>query len=173
MNQETFWELIEQSKRQADSPQCAQLQSLLSALSTQHVLRFHEMFECLVVAADTGELYGAGSLVNGGPLSDDTFLYFRNWLIAQGRYTFEQALSYPDSLGALPEVGEWQAWDEEVAAAAGAVYEQLTGTSVYDATPDFECHAEPVAFNWQDYTGSVLSVRFPVLWSRYGKRYAK
>ena len=54
-------------------------------LSPAEVLRFQELYECFVAAARTADLYGAGSLMNGSLRSDGTFLYFRNWLVAQGR----------------------------------------------------------------------------------------
>jgi hypothetical protein len=40
--------------------------------------------------------------MNGG-CSDDGFEYFRAWLLAQGRDTFEKALEDPDTLAALED----------------------------------------------------------------------
>ncbi|MFF5228038.1 DUF4240 domain-containing protein [Dactylosporangium sp. NPDC000521] len=49
------------------------------------------------------DLWAAAYLINGGA-SDDGFEYFRGWLIAQGRETFERALADPDSLAVHPAV---------------------------------------------------------------------
>ena len=45
-------------------------------------------------------LWGAAYLMKGG-CSDDAFDYFRGWLVAQGRRTWERALRDPDTLAEL------------------------------------------------------------------------
>ncbi|OSP39974.1 hypothetical protein B7767_28795 [Streptomyces sp. 13-12-16] len=48
-------------------------------------------------------LWAAAYVINGG-CSDDGFDYFRGWLIAQGRETFERVVADPDALAELPVV---------------------------------------------------------------------
>jgi len=51
--------------------------------------------------ANTWKLWGAAYLANDG-CSDDGFLYFRAWLITQGKDIFEQVCKDPDSLAHVP-----------------------------------------------------------------------
>ena len=51
--------------------------------------------------ANTWKLWGAAYLANDG-CSDDGFLYFRAWLITQGKDIFEQVCKDPDSLADVP-----------------------------------------------------------------------
>lgn len=52
-----------------------------------------------LVKANTWKLWGAAYILNGG-CSEDSFLYFRLWLIAQGRDVFTKAVADPESLAA-------------------------------------------------------------------------
>ena len=54
------------------------------------------------------ELWGAAYLINGG-CSDDGFVYFLGWLIAQGRDVYQAALPDPDSLVSHPSVASLNA----------------------------------------------------------------
>ena len=100
-------------------------------------------------------------MINGTTLSDDSFLYFRSWLVAQGQRVFEAALEDPDSLASTPEVEPLAAWDESVRFAASKAFEQLTGQSIYDYVREFDGDAEAEYFDWQQYTPEVLAQRFP------------
>jgi hypothetical protein len=51
--------------------------------------------------ANTWKLWGAAYLANDG-CSDDGFLYFRAWLVTQGKDVFEQVCKDPDSLADVP-----------------------------------------------------------------------
>jgi hypothetical protein len=57
----------------------------------------------LMADSYTNPLWAAAYLINGG-CSDDGFEYFRGWLIAQGRVTFERIVANPDALAELPFV---------------------------------------------------------------------
>jgi hypothetical protein len=56
------------------------------------------------------DLSGAAYLINGR-CSDDGVEYFRGWLIAQGRATYERVVADPDALADLRDI--------RVAAASG------------------------------------------------------
>jgi Protein of unknown function (DUF4240) len=61
-------------------------------------LRTHvSQFNKLLKSSNRWTLWGAAYLMNGG-CSDDGFLYWRCWLIAQGRKVYEAALQDADSL---------------------------------------------------------------------------
>ena len=77
INKDTFWELISQAKEN-----CGQDQDL---------------------AYQYG-LWNAASIMCNG-CSDDGFIDFRGWLIAQGRDIYFGALKDPDSLADVPAYG--------------------------------------------------------------------
>ena len=51
--------------------------------------------------AFTWGLRGAAMRIFCGWCSDDSFEYFRLWLIGRGRMTFERAITMPDSLAGM------------------------------------------------------------------------
>ena len=171
MDIEQFWGLINSSGQYVPEKQPQTLYTDLLKLTPLEVAKFNRYYNYCVDAAATGDIYGAGSLISDGPLSDDTFLYFRNWLVAQGRAVYEAALEEADSLASLPEFDELEAWDEDVAAVAYYVFEELTGkNNIYDVAPHLQCDTE--GFDWLDhYEPDFLKEQFPTLWKLYGKRY--
>ena len=64
--------------------------------------------------------------------SDDGFIDFRAWLIAQGRDTYLSALADPDSLAEVIPYGD--CCFETLSYVGDYAYEQLTGKSAYDQT---------------------------------------
>ena len=64
--------------------------------------------------------------------SDDGFIDFRAWLIAQGREVYFAALADPDSLADVVPYGD--CCFEQLSYVGDYAYEQLTGKSAYDQT---------------------------------------
>ena len=62
--------------------------------------------------------------MNGG-CSDDSFDYFRGWLIAQGKQVYEQALRDPETLALVATPDDWEF--EDMLGVAMAAYEGRTG----------------------------------------------
>ena len=60
----------------------------------------HRLFWQRMTDAQTWDLWGAAYLVNGG-CSDDGFVYFRAWLISQGRAIYTAAVENPDSMAGV------------------------------------------------------------------------
>ncbi len=125
VTEERFWQLVEQNivlsaELEVDT---ARLQQALAALPAEEILEYDEVFTRLYCASYARSLWGAAYIINGG-CSDDGFDYFRAWLIAQGRETFERALQDPDSLAdrCTAEVE-----CEEMLYVADRAYESATG----------------------------------------------
>ncbi|MDJ1483445.1 DUF4240 domain-containing protein [Cytophagaceae bacterium YF14B1] len=100
MTETTFWELISTSKTQTTEDKYEQTQFLTNYLSTQteeEIFSFEEQFQKLYAKSYTSPLWCAAYVAMGG-CSDDSFDYFRAWLIAQGKEVFENAMQNPDSL---------------------------------------------------------------------------
>ena len=74
--------------------------------------------------ADTWLMWGAAWIIMGGGCSDDSFFYFRPWLVGLGREVFGRAVADPDSLAGVPQIrrlanragsgrpgDEWPEWE--------------------------------------------------------------
>ncbi|MGW3980100.1 DUF4240 domain-containing protein [Streptomyces mirabilis] len=108
MDGDRFWNLIDDARRQAADPTdaddvAARAVARLAELEPAEILRAEQILWDLMAVSYLAPLWAAAYQINGG-CSDDGFDYFRGWLIAQGRTTFEQVINDPDSLADLPAI---------------------------------------------------------------------
>ena len=182
MNEDLFWEIIEKSESanyEYDFPEGLVFE--LKKLTPELIIEFYEIYNVIHEEADMGDVWAAGMLLNGGHGSDDGFVYFRDWLIAQGRETFEKTLAEPDSLALIPvdtdETGRPYAEWESFAYAPSYAYEEVTTKNMYDELAKVEkfnnsnkvIPFEKNNWDWQDYTDEVLAEKFPKMWHNYGR----
>ncbi len=95
-----FWDMVERWKSTCviDSDSYLdQAMEDLQKLDFQEQLRFKEIMNAYIDHADVPGLWDAATVMKNG-CSDEDFLYFRAWLIAQGKETYLEALRDPDSL---------------------------------------------------------------------------
>lgn len=172
MDENKFWSIIEASKGVGgESAHAERLEWHLHRLPADQIEAFDRFYRQFHDKANSGPVWAAGMLLNHGHASDDGFEYFRNWLIAQGRSTYEKALADPDSLVAVPvqmnSHGPEAEW-ERYGYATVEAYERLTGKSLPERS-DKQDGENGVSFDWQEYTDEVLSKRLPNLWKKYGE----
>jgi hypothetical protein len=98
-------------------------------------------------------------LVNGG-CSDDLFVYFRLWLVGQGREYFERALREPER--AADRAVPYESDCEDLLYAGRTAHMEATGEDLPRA--DEGDPSEPVGDPW---TESDLQRRFPVVAARF------
>ena len=106
MDETEFWRIIDDVHRRAGDDLQARIDCLEGELRQRDqdaIQEFQRQYDRQIVASYRWDLWGAAHLMNGG-CSDDGFRYFRDWLISEGRKTFESALHSPDSLADLPKV---------------------------------------------------------------------
>lgn len=104
MEASVFWSLIDRARpegadaptRPSASPEA--LRAVLDPLPNEEIAAFERFFYTELIRLNRWELWGAGYVIAGG-MSDDSFHYFRSWLIGKGPAAVEQALSDPDGLG--------------------------------------------------------------------------
>jgi len=101
-----FFSLIE-SARESSEPTAPSvlpdaLRDILNELSDEKVAEFAVEFTKQLVRLNKWDVWGAGYVIAGG-MSDDSFHYFRSWLIGKGRDAVEQALADSDGLGLYVE----------------------------------------------------------------------
>jgi hypothetical protein len=88
-----FLKIIEKSKGGTESAdeQAEKLEKLLSKLPPEEIVSFENIFTKLRYAAYRCDLWGVAYLLCGG-CGDDSFDYFRAWLVGRGQKFHEDAI---------------------------------------------------------------------------------
>ncbi len=163
VNKDTFWELIAQAKAH-----CGQnldvsaewIKGQLLKLGPEQALNFDRIMYGYSALAYQYGLWTAASVMLDG-CTDDGFIDFRGWLIAQGKDVYFAALKDPDTLADVPLYGG--GCFESLAYIGGAAYEQLTGKSIYDVfdRPTYEKLQQELAQDIEYGEG----INYPYKWS--------
>ena len=135
MDCNTFWDLISGAKRECGQDMDAGFQWLmgrLTILGPQQAQDFHDILHGYQDLANQYGLWSAAALMCENGCSDDGFIDFRAWLIAQGKEVYIAALADPDSLAEAEAYGGCQF--EELTYVGNKALETMTGQSVYDGT---------------------------------------
>ena len=99
MNKDIFWDLIEKSKQNSeDLFEMAEILSKeLIKYSEIEILHFEHIFRIYDEVATASKLMALSSLLVGG-LSEETFEYFKGWLIGMGKEIYLGTLKNLDSI---------------------------------------------------------------------------
>lgn len=162
-----FWGLIERTKKKTSdsSEQIELLTELLSERPEEDIVAFEKVFLKLHAVSYQSDLWAAAYTIRGG-CSDDSFDYFRGWLIAQGKDVFYNALKDPETLARVikQEDGPGLACEEMLSAASNA-YEIKTGNdTIYDQIPPGFIKHRKINLDWED---EDLKDMFPKLWKKF------
>jgi hypothetical protein len=106
MTDERFWSIIDSAQGGSSSASPDRLADILGPLAKDEVSDFGLLFYNKICLLNSWRLWGAGYVIAGG-MSDDSFHYFRSWIIGKGKNVYEIALTDPDQLGPFiddPEV---------------------------------------------------------------------
>ncbi len=179
MTEDQFWNIVEQSRdgmppgtvdEDANERQSEKLTTLLEALSSEEIVAFNSAMGKVHQQSNLWDLWGVSFIISGG-CSDDGFEYFRRWLLAQGRETFERSVRDPDGLCEIILTdGDLEPEFEGFFYVAAEVYEAKTGADLYNLlpVPVEEPEAEgtdPQGDRWDD---NDLPQRFPRTWAKFG-----
>ena len=163
MDVATFWSLIAESakSRRDVTERCERLTQLLSAFKPPAVVKFSKLLHELLHRAYRHDLLAVATIVMGG-CSDDSFEYFRAWLILQGEEKYRAALNDPAS------IGEWvKAKDEveaeELLSVAEDAYTQLKG----DELPESAYGKPPKKLQGEAWKAEDLATLYPALCRRF------
>ncbi|MET7745527.1 DUF4240 domain-containing protein [Streptomyces sp. NPDC005385] len=106
--QEPVLELIATARDQVSDPHESEAVALKTTSMpadrpVEEIVAAEQVRRDLMVVSCTSPLWAAAYTTNGG-CSDDSFDYFRGWLIAPGREIFEHVVADPGALAKLPAV---------------------------------------------------------------------
>jgi hypothetical protein len=173
MPEDQFWQLIADARNEsAGDPERQEwaLTALLHTLPLGDLITFQNRYRQLRGQAYTWPLWGAAYIINGG-CGDDSFCYFRDWLIAQGRDVYTNTLADPEWLADFdfPEeetdlegeiITSRAIFAEEMAYVADSVFQKRTGKRMPAA---FAENQELTGPEWKE-EGDDLARMFPKLW---------
>lgn len=133
MDKDTFWALIREAKTACGKDMDAMaehLRNTLVSMGPAAAKSFHNILHIYEALAYKYGLWDAASIMKEHGCSDDGFIDFRAWLIAQGKDVYLNALKNPDTLAGVQPYGD--CCFESMSYVGDHAYEQLTGRSAYD-----------------------------------------
>lgn len=157
MDLDQFWVIVDG----ASTP--AALHDTLDALGQDDLIAFEQLHDAWMRNAYRWDLWGAAYVINGG-CGDDSFDYFRAYLISRGRAIYEAALIDPDSLADV-DLEDEDAWEDWMSPTMAVVHRR-TGEYGFaaPADPDLNPLGEPAGEPWDE---DELPELFPRLSARY------
>jgi hypothetical protein len=176
LEEEAFWEIIERAQvvahGRAGEECAAAVVSELVLRAPEQILAFRDRLDVLVATAHTLELRVAQYIATGF-WSDDGFLYFVHWLVAQGREVYMRVVGAPDTLAdivpaAIRTPREASALTfETLMYSASRAYEQRTGEPlpagvVVSSDPARGRNTAPPPLD-----PTELQRRYPKIWGRF------
>ena len=109
INKDTFWGLIREAKDACGQDMSAMVEYLkgrLVSMGAEQAQNFHDITQAYEDLAYKYGLWDAAEIISEYGCSDDGFIDFRAWLIAQGKEVYLAALADPDSLAEVEPYGE-------------------------------------------------------------------
>lgn len=163
MDESKFWELIERSRDKKGDPEkhAEALANLLAKLPATEIADFHDLLLRKVWDAYRWDLWAMAYIINAG-CSDDGFLYFRGWIVSQGRDVYENALHNPESLGEVAEPNEFYE-NELILYAALDAYEKVANKKL--ESKGFDLTSDPEGERWEE---DALPDLYPELCEKFG-----
>lgn len=162
LDEQEFWSIID-AVRLPDEEETEEridlLREQLQALDLAKLEGFLRVYETLLRRANRWDLRGAAYIVDQG-WSDESFWYFCDWLISEGRERFYRVLADPDSLAEVLPFDEF--WLQGFTDVACEVYEELSGQE-----PDVDLAPEPAQAEGTRWQPRDLPALLPRLSAHY------
>ncbi len=167
MNRKKFWDLIETTRpKTGDGKEHLQrVEKALSKLNAKDLVNFEEIRVTLMHESYDARLWEVLAILCGGGCGDDSFDYFRNWLIMQGKKVFAQVLEEPQQLPELYPPGQL-GFVQELGSLASSVFAERFPESDFDAYYDGPYGpGELQGELWN--TDAELQAKYPEIWEKY------
>ena len=178
MTQSAFWEMLQTAKNKGEDAE-EQIQWLTNHLAkkpVKEIVMFDYIFNHHYQKSYTSDLWAAAYIIMGGA-SDDSFDYFRAWLLFQGKETYESVINNPEKI--IPHLKVLEEEEdvpqlEDLLSAASIAYEEKTGLDyddyydLYEKLTGDQAIPPEMEFDWDEDDEEGLKKKFPSLWERYG-----
>ncbi|MEX1014949.1 MAG: DUF4240 domain-containing protein [Candidatus Paceibacterota bacterium] len=172
MNELVFWEIIEQSKEESRdfSHQIELLITKLSSLNESQIVEFEYRFREALSESARYNIMAAAKIINDY-VSDDSFLYFRCRLIAEGKELFYNAIENPEVI-AENNIQELEFGGEEMLYVADQTFIKRFGEDTdkelpRDLTFDYLNYDKVEEIKGEDWKEDELPLKYPKLWDIY------
>lgn len=171
MPEARFWSIVDSTRHADPAAQIGALQAKLAALAPDEIVGFEACVDAQMRRSHRWDLWGAAFVAMGGA-SDDSFEYFRLWLIARGRADFEKVLAHPDALADIAPADPEQLEFEDFPHVAPDLWAAKTGKA-WDAMPHLSVSFQPGGYGEPAGTRfsedpAALARSYPKLWRRFG-----
>ena len=170
-----FWLLLDNAVKVANGNDLVK-EIFLSAVLEKHALEeiknFEIAFRQCIFDADDYKVMAAQKIITTY-VSDDSYLYFRCWLIGQGRQVYTETLKNPDYLANIVHKGDLCSWEGLMYVATDA-YSRKTGKEEDETFPrnmaskmglDYDLGPPPT--KGTDWTQEQLPALLPKLWMKF------
>lgn len=169
MDPTRFWSLVDAARGEGPSTADA-LERRLRDLPPREIEAFDAWLSAYLGAIRREDLWAAIYLIRGG-CGDDSFDYFRGWLVSRGEQVLLGAIRDPESLGAI--AGR-DARDELMLGVARRAYERVVGGEMPGTRSVVEI---PGRADWPPdriapgvkWTSAFLREQYPKLWAKFGR----
>lgn len=184
MDTVSFWKIIDNAFLTAQFNNKIKASKILNDLSNftpQQIINFELILRQILNEANDWKIVGAQTVIESGA-GDDSFIYFRCWLISLGRKIFYEVLKNPDYLATieipLDKTGNYpKVWFEELLPMADRAYEIATNMEkdISKYPRSIEYKKELDYDHWGSYTRGIewdendLPKLYPNLWKRFRK----
>ena len=179
MDKQEFWKIINYSFDKSNHDKSLQEKIIIEKLNTytaDQIVEFELIFRQLIIDADDFKVIAAEKIIEGW-VSDDSYLYFRCWLIGQGEKTFTETLKNPDFLADIVNK-QTETNFEELMYVTTTAFEQKAGKKEDDDKDDsfprnfafkkgidYDFGAPPT--KGTDWTTEQLPKLYPKLWAKF------
>jgi hypothetical protein len=159
MGVEEFWQIIDNVKDSKNPKKDIEIH--LDRLPIGKLISYQEHFDVFHNKADRWDIWGAAFIANNG-CSDDSFYYFRFWLISRGKDVYEAALENPDNLVEMDF--KYSTYHELFGYEASRIYYEKMDNDLPDSD------LRPVSTfgeRWEFNNENENKKRLPRLWEKY------
>jgi hypothetical protein len=175
LDENLYWQIVQESLKNSGTQDGQQeyLVRRLQKLNPKDIVGFRLRTDKLLHDTYNSEMWCAGYIMNGG-CSDDSFEYFRNWVISRGKDVYYSAKQNPDTLiEQVDEDAEFYDFEDFWYVALGA-FKNKTGKDLYDFIDDDnfkfkEGHYPNFDFTWQEENPESMKAICPNLFDRMWK----
>ncbi|WP_433831861.1 DUF4240 domain-containing protein [Flavobacterium anhuiense] len=178
MDKTEFWKIIEYSIAKSNNDRSQQEKVIIEKLATynpEQIIEFEVIFRQLIIEADDFKIMAVQKIIEGY-VSDDSFLYFRCWLIGKGEKIYTETLKNPEFLaGNIYEDEDELHYFEELMYVATDAYKIKTGKKEEDETfprdiaigKGLDYDFGPYQTKGVDWKEEELPKTYPKLWEKF------